>query len=540
MNNDATVSRRTILAAGAAVAAGGLAGCTNGASQQSTGSGTIGSGMLPKYVPFKGATADIPAPNPNALDGYLTFPKDRVSILPEKLGITKPVTVLAPLSSWTPPPMGSNPFWQNLNEQLGAILDITMVPKSDWENRFQASVAGDTLPELVRVPPVPQLDKVLQAKFCDLTEYLAGDAVNEYPMLANIPSLSWQGAVYGGRIMGVPMHLLPIQWRMEARLDIVEKLGLTVDFTNAQEFLAFCRSVTDPKANRWAMISPFPPNFLRQMCGVPNTWQVTDGKFVNEVETEQYRQWLDLTARMWKEGLFHPQAFNNPDGPALWLAGQAVLLEVGGAGLTNGMKGFVQRAPGLKAAPIVPPKFDGGGPAPVYVGSGNNGITAIRKDLPAERVKHLLRLMNALAAPFGTREWLNVQYGKEGVDYNWKDGVGPVSTERGPREKIVANYLPGAPMVMYSPEFADVTRVECGHEAKVGPTALPYQTAGLYSSKDSSVGARLTLKMYNASLDVIAGRAPLSKWDAVVKDWRSGGGDAIRAEYEDGYGRQPR
>lgn len=539
MNNDRTVSRRAVLAGGVAAAGTALAGCTT-RPPGSAGPVTSGSGNLPKYIPFKGVAPDLPSPNPNALDGYLTFPKERISVLPEKLGITKPVTALAPLSSWTPPPMERNPFWQNLNEQIGMTLEIALVPGPDWANRFQVSVAGDSLPELVRVPAVPQLDKVLKAKFCDLTEYLAGDAIVEYPMLANIPNATWQGALYGGRIMGVPMHLLPLQNRMEARLDITEKLGLSLDFTDGDEFLEFCRAVTDPKAKRWAMVSPFPSGYLRQMCGVPNVWQVTDGKFVNEVETEQYKLWLDVNARMWKEGLFHPQALNNPQTTDLWLAGQFVLFEVGGAGLTNGMKAFAQQAPDLKATPLVPPKFEGGGPAPAYVGSGNNGITAIRKDLPVKRVKDLLRLLNALAAPFGTAEWLAVQYGKEGVHYNWQEGVGPVSTERGPREKIVANYIPGAPMVMYSPEFPDVTRAECDYEAKVGRTALPYPTAGLYSSEDSSSGARLALKMYNASLDVIAGRAPLSGWDSLVKDWRSGGGDTIRAEYEKGYEQRPR
>ena len=45
----------------------------------------------------------------------------------------------------------------------------------------------------------------LDAKCTDLTQYLAGDAIRDYPNLAAIPSRSWKGALVNGKIYGVPI-----------------------------------------------------------------------------------------------------------------------------------------------------------------------------------------------------------------------------------------------------------------------------------------------------------------------------------------------
>lgn len=538
LGTTSNLSRRGLLGAAALTGLAAATGCTTatpGAGPSGPGTGSTGGDSRPTRVPFAGIKADIPATNPNAIDGYLSFPAARTSILPEKLGISEPVKVLAPLSIFTPPPMASNAFWQNLNDQLGVTLDIAMVPGADYTNQFQARIAGGDIPEMVRIPSVPKLDDLLKSRFADLTEHLAGDAVKDYPMLANLPSSTWDAAMFDGAVRGVPMHLLPIANRLEARMDVIESLGQSVDFSSAEDFLAFCRAVTDPRANRYAMVSPYPSNFTRQMCGVPNTWAVEGGRFTHEVETPQYEQWLELLRRMWSEGLFHPQALANPQVALLFQSGQFLLFEVGGAGFTSAMPVYTKNAPGLRVAPVAPPKYDGGGPAPVYLGRGSNGFTAIRKDVTPARVKDLLRVLNVLAAPFGTKEWLHVQYGKEGTDFTWVEGKGPSLTETGTKEKIVANYLPGSPMVMFSPGYEDTVRAECAFESTVGPTALPLPTNGLYSAEDSSAGAKLNVKIMNATLDVIAGRRPVTEWSGIVREWRAGGGDAIRAEYQDGY-----
>lgn len=524
------LSRRTLLAAGAAAGVAALAGCDSPtrppAGQQSAPS----AGVRPTYLPYDGVKPDLPAQNPNSINGFLTVPGNRPSVLQRRPNLTAPVTVMGSQSIFAPPAMAQNPFWQNLNDHFGVTFDITMVPGADYTKKFQAMIAGDDLPQLVRVPSVPKLDQVMAAKFADLTEFLAGDAVKDHPMLANIPSLTWNAALFNNKVMAVPKHLLPLGSRVEARTDILAKLGVEAKFTSATDFLDFCREVTDAKAQRWALVQAT-TSFTKQMCGVPNQWRVTDGAFTHEIETDEYRRWLELSAQLWSEKLIHPQAFNNPQVALLFQAGQFMLFEVGGAGFTSAMGIYTKAAPGLTVAPVVPPRYDGGGDAAVYAGSGSTGITAINKTLPKEQIVELLVLLDGLAAPFGTAEWVAIEFGKEGSSFNWVDGV-PVLTDNGSREKVIMNYVPGSPMVMYSGQYPDVTRAESAYEAAVGATALPLPTNGLFAESASSAGAVLGEKINNAVLDVINGRAKVSDWGKVVADWRSSGGDKLREEYQ--------
>jgi hypothetical protein len=44
-----------------------------------------------------------------------------------------------------------------------------------------------------------------------------------------------------------------------------------------------------------------------------------------------------------------------------------------------------------------------------------------------------------------------------------------------------------------------------------------------------------TLAVAPAIQEIVAGRRPMSDYDGLVKDWRAGGGDQMRAEYEQAY-----
>lgn len=85
--------------------------------------------------------------------------------------------------------------------------------------------------------------------------------------------------------------------------------------------------------------------------------------------------------------------------------------------------------------------------------------------------------------------------------------MGSVTTEPGTKEKVPANYLPGAPTVHYSPGFNEVMEAECQYEEQVAPTALDLPTTGLYSPRDSSKGATLTKVVTDETQDLIARRS---------------------------------
>ena len=109
-----------------------------------------------------------------------------------------------------PPPMEQNPAWQEVNKQLGGTLKLTIASSADYPTKLNTVIAGDDLPELIYINPAThnlanQL-AFLQAKMADLTPYLGGDAVRDFPNLANFPTFAWQGpgSVYDQHIWGVP------------------------------------------------------------------------------------------------------------------------------------------------------------------------------------------------------------------------------------------------------------------------------------------------------------------------------------------------
>ncbi len=63
--------------------------------------------------------------------------------------------------------------------------------------------------------------------------------------------------------------------------------------------------------------------------------------------------------------------------------------------------------------------------------------------------------------------------------------------------------------------------------------AVGNPTAGIYSPAAAENGAPLNQMVADKYTEVVTGRAELDSWDQLIEDWRSQGGDDIRAEYEE-------
>jgi putative aldouronate transport system substrate-binding protein len=58
---------------------------------------------------------------------------------------------------------------------------------------------------------------------------------------------------------------------------------------------------------------------------------------------------------------------------------------------------------------------------------------------------------------------------------------------------------------------------------------------GLYSATNQKQGFLIQTKVADGLIDIVTGRRPTSDFDQLLNDWRTGGGDAIRAEFEQAY-----
>jgi putative aldouronate transport system substrate-binding protein len=190
--------------------------------------------------------------------------------------------------------------------------------------------------------------------------------------------------------------------------------------------------------------------------------------------------------------------------------------------------------PNSKTYPMHPWAADGG--APVYLaGNGNFGITFIKQQPSAERLKMLLHVADFFAAPFVSQERLLNYYGVKDVDYHFDDAGLPIQTDQGRAELTVTwRYISSPPYALFdtvrSQEFAMVTHA--AEEAMLAVAQLD-PTLGLQSASAFQLGIPAQTTFYAGVQDIVLGRRPFSDLDGLVADWRNAAGDKMRGEYMD-------
>ena len=162
-------------------------------------------------------------------------------------------------------------------------------------------------------------------------------------------------------------------------------------------------------------------------------------------------------------------------------------------------------------------------------------MTSIKKGSP-ERVKELLRVMNFLAAPFGSEESLLLDYGVKDTDFTFDGQGNPVPTQKGITDLYASwKYFTQHQQVIFNASDSSFARV--AHAAQQGfiPYLISDPSVGLFSPTDASKGAVLLQKVVDGLAEMVTGHAPVSGFDPLVKDWRSAGGDQIRTEFQQAY-----
>lgn len=560
MAGSTSISRRAILVhAGRAGLVGGalwlLAACgvapsPGGPNAPAAGGGGARSSKvkLPTYAPVQGGpAADLPARADGVDAGYFAFPQTPFKSVKQPPGKGEDVTLMTNLIQGAVVPLEQNSAWQAVNRDMGLTVRQRLYGSADYRNGLATTIAGGDLPDTIYNPPqkyIPNLPAFLQTQCADLTPYLGADAIKDYPNLANIPTPCWAETVVNGAIYGVPVPRAPFLNAFLVRQDLVDQAQLSLP-TSADEFKRLLVALTNAQQNHFGLAAATTGTSfglgsqapLLMVFGAPNNWMLdSGGKLIKDYETEAFKAAVGFARDLWSAGVWHPdtRTLNGTTLSNALRGGQTAVASHSFGALIAQWPILATENPAARLRVIHPFSADGKTKPVYHTGPSNFGISLVKKGT-AERVKLVLRVLDYIASPFGSQEWVLLNFGQEGVHFT-RDAQGvPSLTEKGKSEVLSTwKYITNNPQVLYdshrSREYATDIQTD---EKAMADVAVADPTLGFYSPTYSAQQVLLDQALGDGVADIVIGRSQLSDLDGLVRDWRTNGGDKARAEYQE-------
>ncbi|MCZ4120908.1 extracellular solute-binding protein [Streptomyces sp. H39-S7] len=531
--SSSSYSRRTVLrsiaAGGAALAVPSvLTACSSSSGGHDVSNAGKKLAAWPAHLPFQGPVPDLPGTANGVQAGFTSYPKNLVRAVAAKPGDGSTIKVLTITYGTPPKAAGQNKFWTAVNEALGVTIEYTVVPDSDYPNKMATLMAGDDLPDIINIGGgyvLPREAEFVQSKCADLSELLSGDAVKQYPNLANIPTYAWQdmGRI-GGRIFGVPVERSKPGNTLWVNRNVFDGAGMKDGWT-AEDFLAVATAATSGRkyALGASQQSVFGVNVHALAFGAPYEWKVAGGAFSDAYATPEFRAAIEYMAKLRAAGVYEPNASatSQVDLKSQFYNGTV-------ASMTDGFGALISNIQGIKG------KFDldaalpysSGGAKPAIQQARNIFGYTVLKKASKDRLQLMLRVLDYLASPFGSKEYELLHYGIEGTHFSRGADGAPKLNELGLLEgntNLPFKYLCDAPQVLFIPGQPEAVRTNHAWQVKAVPLMVRNPRFGLQSATLSRVGANVDQYLRDSVMSIVAGRKPVGEWDAVVKKARNDG-----------------
>ena len=512
--------------------------------------------VYPSYLPVtNGPKPDYPAAGPQYDDAFNSYPLNPVKAIADPPGTGGNVNIMSIQLFPPPTPLDQNPAWQAVNKALNANVNFQIVTSADYPVKLGTVMAGSDLPDMIYMYARPGssstlaaasgVPQFLQAQAADLTPYLGGDAAKDYPYLAAIPTVTWKnaGCAFQGKLYMVPIHrYLPGQMLVKNTAVWDKELGTDYVPKNADDFKRVLQALTKPSQDFYGIGAGqdwvgYVPT-MSAYFGAPNGWRLeSDGKLTKDIETPEFKETVAYMRDLFASGVVHPNTTTWASGViarAQFAIGKFAVFRDPINGWQDGWRQALQSPQPFDVRPIPLFPAHDGGKTQHFVTGGHLWATAVKKGSP-DRIKEMLRILNFLAAPYGTQEDQLLTWGVKGTDYNLDEQGNPMLTPQGNPD---ANYVPwkyvvGHPIVFYSPDLPNYAKVMYDTEHMLMPSAVSDPSFGQVSVTNFTKGFTLTQALNDAINDMVVGRRPMSDYEAVVKDWQSNGGETIRKEYQD-------
>jgi putative aldouronate transport system substrate-binding protein len=554
----ASLTRRDLLGKTGGLAAVGLglpllAACAPAprpsSSAASGGGASTAKAAVPSYIQVQGGPKPDLPPRADGVDaGFFTYPQTLFKSVKDKPGNGEDVTLMTNLIQGAVVALEQNAAWQAVNADMGLTVRQRLYGSGDYRNGLSTTIAGGDLPDTLYNSPqkyIPNLPSFLQSQCADLTPYIGGDAVKDYPNLANIPTPCWAETIVSGASYAVPVPRAPFLNAFLVRQDLVDQAHLAPP-TSADEFKKYLVALTNAQQNHFGIAGAGNGNVafglgsqapLLMVFGAPNNWRLdSSGKLTKDFETDEYRAAVSYARDLWSAGAWHPDS-RTLTGTTLSTAlrgGQAAVASHSFGALIAQWPLLAAENPDARLRVIHPFSADGKAKPIYHTGPSNFGMSFVKKGSP-DRVKLVLRVLNYIASPFGSQEWALLNYGVEGVHYTRGPQGVPVLNDKGKAEVLSTwKYITNNPQVLFdinrSQEYATSIQED---EKAMADVAIPDPTLGYFSQTYSSQQALLDQAMNDGLADIVVGRSQLSDLDGLIRDWRNNGGDKSRGEYQD-------
>jgi putative aldouronate transport system substrate-binding protein len=512
------------------------------AAQPDSGAVKVAGVQLPAHVAAS-AKPDFAGTDAGVDPGYASFPKDPYQSVPEPPMQRGDVSGFV-LTNATPKAFEQNLIWQSVSKALGGNLKLIFEPQADYAPKWAAMTASGDLPDLMyntQVPILPNIPVFAKTWCADLTSYLSGDGVKEYPNLANFASASWKVPIKNGGIAGIPTVQPLTGPVLLVNQGLVDQANVG-PLATVDDFKRLCQALSNPQNNRWAIgvtndntSGPYSMWIFQGMFRAPNNWRVEpDGKLVKDIETDEYRAALGYLRELVASGYVSPDLKTNADLNNDVLASK-VAMRANSWPNYYGFGGQASVKARINIRAIPPLSADAKSKPGHLLSFGAFGFSLMKKATP-DRIKELLRVLNYLAAPFGTQEYVLIHYGLPGTHYNLDSRGIPVLTDLGMADTAAfsqgVGYMARPPYVNFSADAPDLGKIAHDDQAAFVAAGIADPTVGQSSPTYEARGAQLEQMIFDRVSSIAAGRLPLSDLDQLVQDWRAQGGEQARGEYQ--------
>lgn len=533
-------------AAGAVAAAPLLAACGSGGAPAKTGavSTSLLERILPKYKASSLVKPDYPS-IAGSSPAYLSYPTNLVRTVTGIPGSGGSYSAITPL--WGTIPSANNPFDQAVNSALGATVSVAPANGNNYATILPQLFSGNKLPDWIQVPtfwaPPLNFGQAAEDRLADLTPYLAGSKINQYPNLAAIFSDGWQAGIWDDKLYGFPSYTagFNVGYQLYYRADILDSLGVgTPNVTSINDLWDLAQQVNDPKGKRWAMGDIF--GYLFQPYNYAS-WMLDDkGNLITMYESDGIIEAMNWMAKAIKAGFVHPDqvAGNYGNGITEFYSGQMVIVSdgMGAWNAADAQKGQASNKKYTRAS------FDfftasGSGTPQIPLEAATAWTSYLNKSLTAKQIEECLRIANYLAAPFGSYEYNLLNYGVEGVDYT-AGSAGPQLTSNGTKyagsSVSTYNFLVSPNNATYNAGYPQVTKA-CAtwgqRNAKSGYQPLFYELNVTVPNSLSSANAFTPFTQTdNIMYEVARGRASIADYQSTLATWKRDGGNKLKSFYE--------